>query len=152
MDVEKIVREYIDKSWHMSLATVNGGRPWVCEVHFGYDDKLNLYFVSKRATRHCQEIATNPHVAGNIVRQHKLIDAPNGVYFEGTAKLLQSPTREEINAYCDRLGRDTEELHQHLAEGTSGMYKIGVANWAVFGKFGGEKNQKCELSWDGKMK
>lgn len=149
MDVEKIVREYIDKTVHMSLATVSGDRPWVCEVHFGFDDRLNLFFVSKKSTRHCQEIAGNPHVAGNIVRQHGLSDSPHGIYFEGTATLLSSPTDDEIESYCGRLGRDAEELKQLLSE-ESGLYKIEVANWAAFGKFDGEKNRKYELAWGGR--
>lgn len=72
----------------MSLATSNNNKPWVCEVHYAYDDQLNLYFRSKPSRRHSQEIATNPHVAGSIVIQHKLGEKPRGVYFEGIAELL----------------------------------------------------------------
>src|ERR1700691_536342 len=94
MDIEKIVREYIDKTPHLSLGTVSGDRPWVCEVHFTYDEKLNLYFRSIKSRRHCQEIAGNPNVAGNIVKQHKLGEYPHAIYFEGTAKIIED--NEEI--------------------------------------------------------
>jgi uncharacterized protein YhbP (UPF0306 family) len=76
IDVEKVVREYIDKSIHMSLATSTENKPWVCEVHFAYDDDLNLYWRSKTDRRHSQEIALNPFVAGNIVKQHELTSIP----------------------------------------------------------------------------
>lgn len=150
MDVEKIVRKYLDKTVHMSLATSRGSKPWVCEVHFAYDQALNLYFVSERSTRHCKEIADNPFVAGDIVRQHDLSQSPHGIYFEGSAELVADPSSEQISSYCGRLNRDESELRQYLsAEGGRGMYKISVSNWAAFGKFGGDKNQKYELAWSG---
>ncbi len=49
MDVEKVIREYLPKVIHMSLATCVDNRPWVCEVHFVYDDDLNLYWRSTRS-------------------------------------------------------------------------------------------------------
>src|SRR5690348_4607055 len=95
MDVEKIIREYIDKSLHMSLATVSGNKPWVCEVHFVYDDNLNLYWRSLESRRHSQEIAKNPNVAGNIVRQHALGEYPHAIYFEGTAQQLTDKNEQQ---------------------------------------------------------
>ncbi len=147
LNVEKIIREYIRKSPHMSLATVSDNKPWVCEVHFVYDDDLNLYFVSKQATRHCREIAINPNVAGNIIKQHPLTESPNGVYFEGQAKKIEA-TASDIGRYCDALGRDAVELTEQLreADGRS-MYQIQIANWAVFGNFDGNGTVKSELSW-----
>lgn len=149
MDVEKIVREYINKTVHMSLATVNDNKPWVCEVHFAYDEDLNLYFVSKQSTRHCQEIALNSAVAGNIVRTHELSELPHGIYFEGTAQMLASASDQEVKRYCDRMERNSDEVSKQLKEdGGRRMYKITVKNWAAFGKFDGEILQKYELEWN----
>lgn len=36
INVEQLIQEYIDKSLHMSLATVPDNKPWVCELHFAY--------------------------------------------------------------------------------------------------------------------
>lgn len=150
MDIEKIVREYIDKSLHLSLGTSADNKPWVCEVHFAYDDHLNIYFVSKLTTRHCLEITVNPHIAGNIVKQHKLEDAPIGIYFEGTAGEID-PTNQQLEIYCSRLKRDKTDLTAQLKEKDGRrMYKISVSNWAVFGKFGLDANQKHELKWGNK--
>lgn len=147
VDVEKIIREYIDKTVHMSLATVADNKPWVCEVHFAYDEDLNLYFVSKISTRHCQEIEKNSSVAGNIVKQHELAELPNGIYFEGEAEQINA-SAEDIKRYCSRLGRDEVELTAWLNEGIERkMYKISVNNWAAFGKFDQETLQKYELEW-----
>ncbi len=148
IDVEKNIRDHITKTVHMSLGTTTpDGKPWVCEVHFVFDDSLNLYFISKLTTRHCTEIADNPYVAGNIVKQHPLEESPHGVYFEGVAKIVE-PTDEQLELYCSRLGRDKEELAKQLKEEDGRrMYKISVSNWAIFGKFGLDTNQKHELSW-----
>ena len=144
-EIEKVVRACITKTPHMSLATVSDGKPWVCEVHFAYDDDLNLYFVSKQATRHCQEIAVNPHVAGNIIKQHPLDEAPNGIYFEGEASAI-APTDEDIDRYISQLARDKAQLADWLQEPNGRrMYKITVSNWAVFGNFDGNGHAKYEF-------
>lgn len=148
LNVEKAIREYIDKSVHLSLGTSTlDGKPWVCEVHFAYDNNLNIYFVSKLTTRHCKEITANPNVAGNIVKQHPLEESPHGVYFEGTAEAIE-PSEQQLEIYCSRLSRNKEELTEQLEE-TDGrrMYKITITNWAIFGKFGLDANQKHELAW-----
>lgn len=154
LDIEKIVREYIDKSLHMSLATVSGDKPWVCEVHFVYDDDLNLYFRSKAATRHAQEIATNPNVAGNIVRQHALDEYPAAVYFEGAAERLtnEADWQAVLPLFEARLKADESILEDARNPDGKHFYKITVANWAAFGKFGGDKGQKYELKWNGGAK
>ena len=149
INVEKIVREYIQKTVHMSLATVKDNKPWVCEVHFAYDEGLNLYFVSKQSTRHCQEIALNPAVAGNIVKTHQLSELPHGIYFEGNAELLEFASDQEVRQYCERLERDPIEVAEQLKEsGGKRMYKILVSNWAIFGKFDQASLQKYELKWE----
>ncbi len=41
-NLEQIIREYIPQIVHMSLATTADSKPWVCEVHFAYDDAPNV--------------------------------------------------------------------------------------------------------------
>ena len=151
IDIEKVVREYIDKSLHMSLATVSGDRPWVCEVHFAYDDKLTLYFRSLTSRRHSQEIAVNPRVAGNIVRQHALNDFPHAIYFEGTAELITDETIfEELYGYFkQRQAVDESIIEDAKKNEAHKFYKITVENWYAFGKFDGKKGLKYELKWNG---
>lgn len=149
LDIEKIVREYIDKSFHMSLATTSGDKPWVCEVHFVYDSDLNLYFRSLASRRHSQEIAANPNVAGNIVRQHALDEYPHAIYFEGTAKMIEDEetVRKTYPLFQARLGIGESIIGDGLKEDGHRFYKIMVENWHAFGKFGGESGQKYTLPW-----
>jgi uncharacterized protein YhbP (UPF0306 family) len=150
MDVEQIVRENITKTIHMSLATCVGNKPWVCELHFAYDDNLNLYFRSKENRRHSQEIALNSQVAGNIVKQHALEDEVVGLYFEGVAEVLQN-VDENHPAYIaisEKLGMDESIISDSNIEGGHKFYKITVNNWYAFGRFGADNGQKLELDWN----
>lgn len=151
MHVEQIVREYIDKSLHMSLATVSGDKPWVCEVHFVYDDNLNLYWRSLKSRRHSQEIAANPNVAGNIVEQHTIDKIPHAIYFEGKAELIEDEViiREVSSLFQARLGAGENIIDDALTDDGHKFYKVTVENWYAFGKFGGDKGQKHHLRWNG---
>ena len=151
IDVESAVREYIEKTVHMSLATVSSDAPWVCEVHFAYDDNLNLYFRSLKSRRHSQEIASNPKVAGNIIDKYGLGDPVVGVYFEGTASLLEADDEQNLAADClkKRLQIEDDIVAEAADETGHQFYKITVANWYVFGRFGGTSGQKHKLEWNG---
>ncbi len=150
-DVEQVIRDYLSQIVHMSLGTSNDNKPWVCEVHFVYDENLNLYFRSLASRRHSQDIAANPRVAGNIVKQHALGEYPLGLYFEGAAELLGSEDerraveplfKERLEVTADIVGEAADpEGHQ--------FYKITVENWYAFGKFDGDKGQKLKLPWNG---
>ena len=154
IDVEKIIREYINKSLHMSLATVSDDKPWVCEVHFTYDDDLNLYWRSKTHRRHSEEIASNPNVAGNIVKQHGIDDYPHAIYFEGKAELLNDEANfDDICELFKKRGFDAEGMIEDAKElDGHKFYKVTVENWYAFGKFGGESGHKYNLPWNGGMK
>ena len=154
LDIEKVVREYIDKSLHMSLATVSDGKPWVCEVHFVYDNDLNLYWRSLASRRHSQEIAKNPNVAGNIVRQHLLEESPHAIYFEGMAELVLGNDEQQAISplFHKRLDADESILQDAKKDDGHKFYKITVANWYAFGKFGLDKGQKHKLIWNGGKK
>ena len=149
MNVEKIVREYIDKTVHMSLATVKDNRPWVCEVHFVYDDELNVYFRSLASRRHSQEIALNPSVAGNIVKQHAVGEYPHGIYFEGKAEMLtdEAEIRAVFPLFQARLGADESIINDAMLPEGHKFYRITVTDWHAFGKFGQSSGQKYSMKW-----
>jgi len=152
IDVEKIIREYITKTVHMSLGTAQDGKPWVCEVHFAYDENLNLYFRSKANRRHCLEIAENPSVAGNIVPQYGLEEGCGGaIYYEGEAVNVDNKEeRERIFPYFQKCLQKEKDILEEAdgAEGTQ-FYKITVKNWCAFGVFEDAPMQKYELEWNG---
>jgi uncharacterized protein YhbP (UPF0306 family) len=152
LDIEKTIREYMPDIIHMSLATCADNKPWVCEVHFAYDENLNLYFRSWKSRRHSQEIANNPNVAGNIVVQHGPTDKPRGVYFEGKAELLEG-VDENNPAYlaCNkRFGLGTEILEDASKEDGHKFYKISVSDFYVFDSRESKPSAKYHLPWNSK--
>ncbi len=152
VDVEKIVREYLPDVIHMSLATSKDNKPWVCEVHYAFDEDLNLYFRSTTDRRHSQEIADNPSVAGNIVRPHSIGEYPLGIYFEGTARILTPGEDLDIAFYClnERFKIGKEKLEEAKDPSGHQFYKIAAENWYVFGKLDDEGGKKYKLEWHGK--
>lgn len=149
MDVEQLVREYIDKTVHMSLATVRGAKPWVCEVHFAYDKELNLYYRSLKSRRHSQEIAVNPYVAGDIIDKYAVGDAVVGLYFEGKAELLKAGEIRRKASEClqARLQITDDILAEAERESGHQFYRITVSNFSIFGKFERENSKKHQLAW-----
>ena len=126
----------------MSLATCGDNKPWVCEVHFVYDDDLNIYWRSLPDRRHSQEIAANPNVAGNIVEQHRQGEQPRGLYFEGTAERLSGLTEEspEYQLFVQRFGLGPEILdNPHM------FYKATISDWYVFDARESSPSQKYRL-------
>lgn len=153
-DIEKTIREYLPEVIHVSLATVKDNKPWVCEVHYAFDESLNLYYRSLTSRRHSEEIAQNENVAGNIVRQYQPGESPVGVYFEGTAKVLQ-PGEELDKAFESldtRLKIGPEKLEEAKDPNGHQFYKVTVKNWFVFGNLDGNGAQKYELAWNGGKK
>lgn len=150
-DVETIIRDHIDKTLHMSLATASNNHPWVTELHFVYDDSLNLYWRSLASRRHSIEIAANPNVAGNIVKQHSLDEYPHAIYFEGRAELLTGIGEQQriFPLFQQRLGAGEDILTEALTEDGHKFFKITIQNWYAFGKFGADHGQKLELAWNG---
>lgn len=153
MDVERTIREYLQEVIHMSLATSMENKPWVCEVHFVFDIDLNLYFRSKPSRRHSQEIAHNNHIAGNIVKQHFVGEKVRGVYFEGSAELLDELHEDDdvYSLFCTRLGVGKEILEDAKAEDGHKFYKVSVDMYYLFDSQESNPSQKYELPW-GKAK
>lgn len=148
--IESTIRSYIPQIIHLSLATVKDNKPWVCEVHFSYDDDLNLYFVSSSETRHAQEIIANPHVAGNIVTQHHRDQKVRCVDFEGTAEMLDGAEAEQTayKAYVSRYGASEGLLNEIRKDGNTRFFKIIVNDFFLFDSYGDTRG-KHHLPWKG---
>ncbi len=149
MDVEKTIREYLPQVIHLSLATCRDNRPWVCEVHFAYDNDLNLYFISRASRRHSKEMADNERVAGNIVTQHVIDQKPRGVYFEGKGMLLEDVDEYHpaYTLYSERFGVEKEILDEAKTPEGYKFYKIEVDAYYFFDARDSHPSKKYELPW-----
>jgi uncharacterized protein YhbP (UPF0306 family) len=153
-DVEKAIREYLPQVIHLSLATASTDWPWICEVHFVFDEQLNLYFRSLPSRRHSREIEGNARVAGNIVTQHAIGQKERGVSFEGTAKMLKDVDAGHVayRLYCERFGTDAAILAEAATEDGHKFYKITVETFYLFDRVESTPSRKYELAWSRRMK
>ena len=147
--VEKKIREYIPDIIHMSLATCYDKEPWISEVHFVYDDELNLYFRSKPSRRHSLEIEKNSNVAGNIIAQHSIDQKVRGVYFEGTAVQIDDVRQgdDAYELYCARFGTGAEILDEAMRDDGHKFYKVTVSTFYLFDSREVSPGQKYTLPW-----
>lgn len=146
LNIEQTIRGYLPQIIHMSLATCVNNKPWVCEVHYVYDEDLNLYFRSRPQSRHSEEIAANSSVAGNIVKQHGLGEKPRGVYFEGTAEELTEVDANHIayKLYCERFSTNESILEDAKSENGHRFYKITTTKFYLFDAVESTPSQKYE--------
>lgn len=77
----------------VSLATVQGDRPWVAAVFYASDTDLNLYFVSDSRTRHGRDMQSNDWVAGAINPDCGTWDDVRGLQLEGRVTVLTGAAR-----------------------------------------------------------
>jgi uncharacterized protein YhbP (UPF0306 family) len=148
-DVEKTIREYLPGIIHLSLATSNNNKPWVCEVHYVFDNDLNLYFRSLPSRRHSKDIEENNQVAGNIVKQHVHGQKPRAVYFEGRAEMLNEVDENHIayKLYCERFDTDRAILDEARTADGHKFYKISAAKYYLFDSVESTPSKKYELVW-----
>ncbi|MBI4009752.1 MAG: pyridoxamine 5'-phosphate oxidase family protein [Candidatus Aenigmarchaeota archaeon] len=87
-DLREIVRAYLTETKLMQIATSKDNKPWIATIWYVHDEDLNLYFISRKATRHSIEIKENPNVAGAIVKPHTVGSGEKvrGLQFEGTVE------------------------------------------------------------------
>ena len=73
---KQIILDYLSDPQHilMTLATVNGDKPWVCSVYYVVDDDLNLYFISPPDAEHSTHIKENQNVACAIADSDQTLD------------------------------------------------------------------------------
>jgi uncharacterized protein YhbP (UPF0306 family) len=135
--LEQAIREYLPTILHMSAASVGeDNKPWAWEVHFAYDDDLNIYWASAMGARHSQELVKNANIAGTIVVQHGPQDAPHGVSFEGVVEVVTDVT-ENHPAYKTYTGRYPDRgslllesyMKDEIDPVAKRIFKVNVTDW-----------------------
>jgi len=149
-DVEAAIRAYLPDIIHLSLATSHDNIPWSSELHYVYDNELNIYFRSLGSRRHSVELRSNAHVSGSIMKQHAIGELPRGIYFEGEAKELQD-VDEKHSAYleyCKRFGTNESILIDARKPDGHKFYMISVKKFYLFDGKESQPGKKYELAWN----
>ena len=62
------ITTFLKKHHVLTLATVSGDQPWTANCFYAFmEEQMSFVFTSGYETRHIQEVAQNPKVAGNVV-------------------------------------------------------------------------------------
>lgn len=113
----------------MALATYSDN-PWICSVYYVVDDTLQIYFITKPSSKHCQNIAKNPFVACAIAASdQKVTEKKAGVQLEGKASLV-TDEKEVVKALAlwNKINPGFEKIinRDNIKNGTiqSKVYKV----------------------------
>jgi uncharacterized protein YhbP (UPF0306 family) len=147
--IEQTIRTYLPSVAHMSLSTARDNRPRTFEVHFAFDDGLNLYFCSSKESQHSQDIRENPFVAGTIVVQHAVGEKVRAVYFEGQAEELQDLAEDDptVLIYEKRFGFGPQIARAAREAGKARFYKISVSDFYLIDGLESNPPKKLHLPW-----
>ena len=97
-EVFKTIEPYIENVKLLVIASSDKNHPWIATVFYCYDEELNLYFLSRLARRHSQEIVRNKRVAVAIADQNQIFgNKMKGLQIEGTCIPLNG--KEAKNAF-----------------------------------------------------
>ena len=114
----------------MSVATFDKS-PWIANVYYVHDDKLNLYFLSKTWREHCRAIGKNDKVAVAIADSSQPIYKPQkGIQLLGTASSVGtlSQLRWMFKMWnkliAESKGEKLSDPKKFLEAGISTIYKI----------------------------
>lgn len=134
MTTEEKIRKYLPTKNVMQLATARDNQPWVCNVHYYTDEKLNFYWISEPGRRHSLEVKDNPK-ASAVIKIHENTPAENyviGISVEGTAQEIE--LNETIAAaYRDKLDKG-ETFVEDMKSGKKPyrFYKLTPKSFALF--------------------
>ncbi|HZE87329.1 MAG TPA: pyridoxamine 5'-phosphate oxidase family protein [Methylomirabilota bacterium] len=103
--LQQLIKDYLNEAKMMQLATSMNAQPWVCNVWFASDKKLNIYWLSSVTRRHSHEVIKNKKVAAAIVLALTPQDPPRGLQLQGTAEVLteQKDIEKAISVYAGRI-------------------------------------------------
>lgn len=60
---KQLIEQYLSEGKVVQMATANNNIPWICNVYYVVDNKLNIYWLSYPSRRHSIDIASNENVA-----------------------------------------------------------------------------------------
>lgn len=147
MDLRKLIEEYLDEAKTLQVATVSKNKPWVCTVFFAFDEKLNLYWLSKPSRRHSKELRANSSVAGTIVLPHVHGQSVRGIQLEGTAEEIKEKTeaQQAMEFYANRFEIGSKRVSA-IVNGTDGhlCYKLTPVRYVLFDEVNFPKDPRRE--------
>ena len=89
---EKRVVDFINEHHVLTVATCIENNPWCANCFYVWLEDENCFvFTSDDATKHVQDVAVNPKVAGSVVLETSTVGKIRGIQFRG---FMQIPENE----------------------------------------------------------
>ena len=136
-DVDRILN-IVDKCKVARLGIVDGGRPYVVALNFGYrriDNDITLYFHSACEGRKIQVMRENPYVCFEMDCAHGLIEGKKPCAFSfayesvvGSGKIEFIENREEKNEALNLITSIASSYKNILPRLTSNYLFINIEN------------------------
>jgi uncharacterized protein YhbP (UPF0306 family) len=143
-NIKKLIKEVLEKGYLMSLATIDEGGIWVCDVIYVYDEDLNIYWMSDPAVRHSQAILNNNKVAGTITvsgaREKGL-----GIQFEGLSEKIDGARFDLAKKHYFKRGKTEPKESDDVLQGDSWYVLKLNKTELIHEEFFGFKKKKIEL-------
>ena len=143
-DIKQLILEVLEKGYLMSLATVDSGGVWVCDVIYIFDENLNIYWMSKDFRRHSKAIEINQNVAGTITVSANGEDNL-GIQFSGVAARIEEARYDLVEKFYTKKNKPTSLETEDFLKGHTWYQlkpqKIELINEKLF-EF---EKQKLEL-------
>lgn len=113
-EIKRLVYEILIKGYVMSLATLDEGGVWVCDVVYVFDKHFNIYWISQISTRHSRAIEKNNQVSATITTSTHG-GKNEGIQIEGKAERVGRPDLEMISQHLRKRFGDIPHT-KHLDE------------------------------------
>ena len=88
-NLKQQILDYLHSHNTMTLATCAGDSPWAATVFYA-SEEFRLYFFSSPESRHCQNLAANPHVAVTVQEDYQDWREIKGIQLEGKVVAVES--------------------------------------------------------------
>lgn len=127
MQVEELIKEYLEQNIVLQLATVQDGKPQLCTVHYAYDEDLNFYWFSSRSSHHSVALAGESPVSLGVLHSVELRQC---VHVNGLGHLASKDEMKKAHeVYSKRFGESPERLERALSDDQEmGSYYICKPN------------------------
>lgn len=136
MDIISRIKEVLDRTFTMSLGTVDEQGVWVADVTFVYDEDFNIYWISHPMTRHSQAIEKNNKVAATITATTNSAEKGLGVQMDGVVEEVET-TAQLIQKLCTKKNQPVPAQGEDFMKGRQWYVlrpnQLGLIDEANFG-------------------
>ncbi|GEM_PF-1280107 len=148
------VKEALERTEFMALATLGEEGSWINPVAFAYSEKMELFFISMMDNRHTKNIIVNPNVSVAIFKTERFPEGDvMGLQLKGIATHLTAPKDiQEAARYYFARSKSNDEFRAKTSEkgGAAALWQFFKVTpteaWCFDSRVFGEKREQINLS------